>query len=251
MLRIDNDRRYPRAVQCLSLAVMALCAGCATAPNPALESVRAAYSAAQQDTDIAKNAPVALAEAGQTLRKAENSCDEDETTHLSYIAQREVEIARSEAETRKAEAETRKLLGEREQLVLQQELSTLKSWQTGRTLGDVLFASNTAELKPGAQEQLYQLVNVLKERPDQNVLIEGHTDNRGSESYNEKLSLRRAQAVQDFLIRNGISPDRIVARGVGEAYPVASNDTNAGRLQNRRVEISLSASGSPVTERGQ
>lgn len=72
-------------------------------------------------------------------------------------------------------------------------------------------------------------MNTLKQHPDRNVLIEGHTDSRGSESYNEELSLRRAQAVQDFLLRNGVSPDRIVTRGYGEAYPVASNDTNAER----------------------
>ncbi|HYE34761.1 OmpA family protein [Methylocaldum sp.] len=253
MLRINNYRFYPRVVRCFSLAVIAACSGCAT-QNESLERARMSYSQAQQDTEIAQNAPVALAEAGQALRRAEDADDEDETTHLAYIAQRKVEIARAMAETRKAEAEAQQLLDDREKLLLQQELATLKATQTERglmvTLGDVLFEYGKADLRPGTQQRLYQLVNSLKEHPNRNVLIEGHTDSHGSEAYNEELSQRRAQAVQDFLLRNGISPDRIVTRGYGEAYPVASNDTNAGRLQNRRVEIYLSEAGKAVSERG-
>jgi len=253
MLRIDSYRYYPPVVRYFSLVIIAVCSGCAT-QNESLERARMSYSQAQQDTEIAQNAPVALAEAGQALRQAEDADDEDETTHLAYIAQRKVEIARALAETRKAESEAQQLLDEREKLRLQQELAALKATQTERglmvTLGDVLFEYDRADLRPGAQQRLFQLVNTLKEHPDRNVLIEGHTDSRGSESYNEELSLRRAQAVQDFLLRSGISPDRIVIRGYGEVYPVASNDTNAGRLQNRRVEIYLSESGKPVAERG-
>jgi len=253
MLRIDCHRSDPPAVRCFVLAAIAVCSGCAT-QNESLESARMSYSQAQQDVEIAQNAPVALAEAGQMLRQAEDADDDDEISHLAYIAQRKVEIARAMAEARKAETEAQRLLDEREKLRLQQELAELKAMQTERglmvTLGDVLFAYDKADLRPGAQQKLYQLVNTLKEHPDRNVLVEGHTDSRGSEAYNEDLSMRRAQAVQDFLLRNGIGPDRIVTRGYGEAYPVASNDTNAGRLQNRRVEIYLSESGKPVAERG-
>jgi outer membrane protein OmpA-like peptidoglycan-associated protein len=68
-------------------------------------------------------------------------------------------------------------------------------------------------------------------------LIDGHTDSTGSEAYNLDLSQRRAETVRDFLIGNGVSPMRLSARGFGEEYPVASNDTLAGRQQNRRVEV--------------
>jgi outer membrane protein OmpA-like peptidoglycan-associated protein len=123
------------------------------------------YSQAQQNPEIAQNAPVALAEAGRTLRQAEDADDEDETTHLAYIAQRKVEIARAPAETRKAEAEARQLLDEREKLRLQQELAALQATQTERglmvTLGDVLFAHDKADLRPGAQQRLYQLGPLL------------------------------------------------------------------------------------------
>lgn len=86
----------------------------------------------------------------------------------------------------------------------------------------------------------------FREHPQRTVLIEGYTDSRGSDAYNLGLSERRAEAVQDFLLENGISPDRVRARGYGKAYPVASNATEAGRLQNRRVEVVISEEGKPA-----
>jgi OOP family OmpA-OmpF porin len=130
---------------------------------------------------------------------------------------------------------------------LQSQLAGLQSRMTERglmiTLGDVLFDTARASLRPGAQNRLYNLVRFLLDHPDRNVVIEGYTDNRGSESYNMGLSQRRAESVRAFLIRSGVSPERISAEGFGEAYPVASNSTPAGRLQNRRVEIYLPTPG--------
>jgi outer membrane protein OmpA-like peptidoglycan-associated protein len=138
------------------------------------------------------------------LRPAEGADDQDDTTHLAYLAQRKVE------------SEAQQLLDEREQSLLRQQLSALKTQETERglmvTLGNVLFEYDKADLKPGARQDLLQLVETLKQQPNRNVPIEGHTDSRGSASYNRDLSLCRAQAVQDFLLRNGISPDRIVTR---------------------------------------
>jgi OOP family OmpA-OmpF porin len=70
-------------------------------------------------------------------------------------------------------------------------------------------------------------------------VIEGHTDNIGSDAYNQELSQQRADAVRGFLIQNGIGAERITAQGRGKSYPVASNDTEVGRQQNRRVEITI------------
>jgi outer membrane protein OmpA-like peptidoglycan-associated protein len=124
---------------------------------------------------------------------------------------------------------------------LEQELKALQAKETARglelTLGDVLFEPNHATLKPGAMRQLYQLVEFLRQNPDRHEVIEGHTDSTGSESHNLVLSEQRAEAVSNFLIDNGISPDRLATRGYGEAYPIASNDNAAGRQQNRRVEM--------------
>ena len=84
---------------------------------------------------------------------------------------------------------------------------------------------------------LYQLVEFLKKNLIRSVSIEGHSDNIGSEGYNLELSQCRAEAVRNFLLDNGISPERLTARGYGKAYPVATNNTEAGRQQNRRVEV--------------
>jgi outer membrane protein OmpA-like peptidoglycan-associated protein len=129
---------------------------------------------------------------------------------------------------------------------LEQELAALKAQarETERgpvlTLGDVLFEFNRADLKSGAMQKLYPLVAFLQENPTRSVVIEGHTDNIGSDSYNFELSQRRAEAVRAFLLQNGIRAERITAQGRGESYPVAANDTEAGRQQNRRVEIVIS-----------
>jgi OmpA family len=87
---------------------------------------------------------------------------------------------------------------------------------------------------------LDRLADYLQAHPQTHILIEGHTDSRGSEDYNEALSARRAQAVAAALISRGVSPEAVQTRGLGKSYPVATNDTAAGRQQNRRVEIVFS-----------
>ena len=108
------------------------------------------------------------------------------------------------------------------------------------TLGDVLFEVDQADLKPGAVRNLQPLISFLKENSSRGVTIEGHTDSVGSDAYNLTLSQRRADAVRRLLIANGIAADRVTARGLGEAYPVASNETKQGQLMNRRVEVVIS-----------
>ncbi|HET6564609.1 MAG TPA: OmpA family protein [Xanthomonadales bacterium] len=127
---------------------------------------------------------------------------------------------------------------------LEEELEALKARETERglvlTLGDVLFDTDRATLKPGAEMTLDRLAAFLNDHPDRELLIEGHTDSRGSDYYNLELSERRAGAVRLALVDRGISPARLEALGLGESYPVATNDTVAGRQQNRRVEIVIS-----------
>jgi outer membrane protein OmpA-like peptidoglycan-associated protein len=105
------------------------------------------------------------------------------------------------------------------------------------TLGDVLFDTGKATLKPGAYSTVERLAIVLKEDPSRKVLIEGHTDNVGSDEYNQGLSERRAQSVQAALFERGVEASQISTVGKGETTPVASNDNPAGRQQNRRVEL--------------
>lgn len=100
----------------------------------------------------------------------------------------------------------------------------------------VLFDTNKAVVKPAYNAEIAKVGNFMKEYPASTTVVEGHTDSRGSAKYNQKLSQRRANAVKAAIIRNhGINPARIRAVGYGEAKPVASNATKAGRAQNRRV----------------
>ena len=99
------------------------------------------------------------------------------------------------------------------------------------------FDFDKATLKPDGKRLVDTAVKVMKDKSDLKVSVEGHTDSIGSEAYNQKLSERRAKAVRDYLVSQGIDASRITTRGFGKSKPVASNDTAEGRAENRRVEI--------------
>jgi outer membrane protein OmpA-like peptidoglycan-associated protein len=127
---------------------------------------------------------------------------------------------------------------------LEAELADLKAKKTERglvlTLGDVLFDTAQATLKGSAYGTLDRLAAALKDRPNRSVVIEGHTDNVGSEDNNHMLSERRAQAVQAALQQRGVSGEQISIVGRGESSPIDSNESESGRQQNRRVELIFS-----------
>jgi outer membrane protein OmpA-like peptidoglycan-associated protein len=135
----------------------------------------------------------------------------------------------------------------------QAELEQLKATPTPRgsvmTLGDVLFDTGRAELKPGATRKLDQLVQFLTEHPERRVQIDGFTDSVGSDSYNEELSQRRADAVKAELLSRGVDASRISTEGYGKAYPVANNSDSGGRQLNRRVEVVIGNSSQPIAPR--
>jgi len=105
----------------------------------------------------------------------------------------------------------------------------------------ILFAFDSSKLSPAAQDNVAELAKTLKEYEDTNVLIEGHTDSVGSDSYNKQLSEERADSVSDYLISLGVKNARINEVGYGENQPVADNDTERGRQLNRRVEVAIFA----------
>lgn len=105
----------------------------------------------------------------------------------------------------------------------------------------LLFAVNKADLSKDAKAELAEFAQQMSDLPDTDITIYGHTDNTGSASVNERLSLKRAKAVADFLVKNGIAEDRIVYEGHSFNEPIASNDTPEGQAQNRRVEIFITA----------
>jgi outer membrane protein OmpA-like peptidoglycan-associated protein len=105
----------------------------------------------------------------------------------------------------------------------------------------ILFGYDRSDLSASAEGNLDKLVSVLKEYPDTNIEVQGHTDSKGSDSYNQGLSQRRASAVATYLRNRGVSSSRITTKGYGETAPVATNDTDDGRAQNRRVNFLITA----------
>ena len=184
----------------------------------------------------AGEARVAEAHAHQEVAQAQADREKilkDARTRETQAAQAAAESARNQAATAQARLSS-----------AEQQLADLQAKKTDRgvvvTLGDVLFDTGQATLKPGANVAMNRLAAYLRDNPQTRVLIEGHTDSRGSDEYNEALSERRARAVAEALESSGISRDQIQTAGRGKAYPVASNDTAAGRQQNRRVELVFS-----------
>ncbi len=114
---------------------------------------------------------------------------------------------------------------------------------------DVLFAVNSATVDSDGRSTLEDVSAVLNEYPKTAVIVQGHTDSTGSEEHNQDLSERRANSVRNYLVSRGVDADRLAAIGMGEGYPVASNDSESGRQENRRVDILLKAAAGPLRGR--
>jgi outer membrane protein OmpA-like peptidoglycan-associated protein len=258
-----------------SALLLAACAGTPETPSGAVQA-RQELKRLQSDPALGALAPDAIKDAEIAVAAAETPDRTAEVTaHRVYIAQRKVEIARALAEARLAENQRATIVAERDkarleartaeadaarvdaaaakQLAaeLQREIDALHAQSTDRglvlTLGDVLFSTGRADLKPGTIADLTPLVTFLNKYPERTVTIEGHTDSVGSEDLNLGLSQRRADAVRSYLMQQGIDGSRITAKGMGESVPVASNDSEGGRQQNRRVEVIVS--NSPMAQR--
>jgi OmpA-OmpF porin, OOP family len=262
---LSAKRRRAALAGVVVIGSTALVAACAGRSTESLEEARSAVAAARSDEDVVARAPEQLAEAEQALERAEGAArggaDEDELDHLAYLAEQRAETAQALADERVALAQIEQLGEERDALlieardrhieVLETELAELRADRTERglvvTLSDeILFDVDEAELKPGGMQQLARVAEFLREHPDRNVVIEGHTDSTAPDTYNLALSQRRAHAVEDFLITQGVEPTRISAIGYGEQLPIATNDSAAGRQANRRVEIVVLDAGEPI-----
>lgn len=113
---------------------------------------------------------------------------------------------------------------------------------------DVLFAVDSTAVDSEGRRTLGDVAGVLEQYPKTAVIVQGHTDSTGSDEYNQNLSERRANAVRNQLVNEGVDPVRMAAMGFGETSPVASNDSESGRQQNRRVDILLRAKAGPLRE---
>jgi outer membrane protein OmpA-like peptidoglycan-associated protein len=192
---------------------------------------------------------IRTAEADRALAAAEKKAEEARLERAAAEKAR-ADAEQAQAEAAKARAEAAALAASEQKL--REELAELQAKETERgivlTLGDVLFDVDETSLKAGATQSLSRLVSFLKEYPDRQILVEGHTDSTGTAEYNLGLSQRRADAVVQFLTLNGVAPERVVATGYGKAYPVATNDTAEGRQLNRRVEIVILDPGEKAAE---
>jgi len=103
----------------------------------------------------------------------------------------------------------------------------------------LLFDVNSAIIKPGALDGLTQVADVLNRYPETTIIVKGYTDSTGTEAYNQELSERRAKSVANLMIGKGVDVGRVTAIGFGKQFPIAGNDTEAGRQQNRRVELEI------------
>jgi outer membrane protein OmpA-like peptidoglycan-associated protein len=282
--------------------VLAIAVGCSSTMPPrdaAVESARRDFLVIAQEPYIQQYAPVAYANAKQSMDETERlwreGASEQELEHQAYLARKKVAIAREEAGMSRSEEQIAQAEGRRKDVLLQareQELQStrkraesaeeqaefmrkdaeqarsdsermqsqtnqlsqdLEARQTERglviTLNNILFDTNKAELKPGADNSLDRIARALQEHPEHSLVVEGFTDTMGDEKRNAELSRQRAEAVKNALVQRGVSADRIDTRGYGERFPIATNNTPTGRQLNRRVEIIVSNDQNPVGDR--
>lgn len=207
-------------------------------------------AAITQETINQKAAELAVTDATANrdrMRLTARTKEADQARQQADSAQLASEQSRRRAEAAQQQAGASRMQAEDAQARNQQleaQLTELNAKKTDRglviTIADVLFDTNEAVLKAGGARSVAKLAEFLQQYPQRNALVEGYTDSTGSESSNQALSSRRADAVRMALLGSGISGSRVATQGYGEAYPVAGNDSSGGRQMNRRVEVILS-----------
>jgi outer membrane protein OmpA-like peptidoglycan-associated protein len=244
------------------------------------EADAAAQAAARRESEAQARASEAQAQAANEAQ-LRASAEADAAAAENQKRQAEVQMATAKEAQQSAEAARMAALAEQQRLAAEKAASDsaraqveqdaqrlrerlrdqlnliLMTRDTARGLivnmSDVLFDTNQATLKPGAKEKMAKVSGILLAYPTLHLVLEGHTDSTGSDEYNLELSRRRADSVRDYLVSNGISASNIEARGMGKDNPVATNDTAAGRQQNRRVEMVVNGDviGQPISNTSQ
>lgn len=196
--------------------------------------------ALSEQSNAARAAALTEAEAAAERNKARLALSEQSNAERA-AALAEAEAAAERQRERASELEQAAMREQERVNELEKQLKELNAKQTDRglvvTLGDVLFDTGKSELMAQGTRNVNKLAEVLGKNPDSKILIEGHTDNVGNESYNYALAQRRADAVKSALASQGIPSDRLTTRSQGPDMPAADNSTAAGRQMNRRVEI--------------
>src|SRR5215470_8746766 len=207
------------------------------------EATKQAEAAKAEAERMKAEAQQAAAEAARQKQEAEQAKAEAVAQQQALAADAE-EARQAAAQSEQARQQAEKEKQELRARLLQQLNSILATHDSARgliaSMSDVLFKTGSFELLPGARERLAKISGIVLAYPSLHLQVEGHTDSVGSDDYNQQLSERRANAVRDYLIQQGIPADSIEARGFGKTEPIATNDTPEGRQQNRRVELVLS-----------
>jgi outer membrane protein OmpA-like peptidoglycan-associated protein len=206
--------------------------------------MRLAERTAEADSANRRTA-IAQAETGNQRRQADIArMDASDARTDANVARNDADSARMQADVAQGEASAaRDATADANAKAddMRRQLEELEARPTDRglvvTLGDVLFAFGTADINTGGNDHLNKLATFLTNHPDRTAIIEGYTDNVGSADYNLGLSQRRAEAVKNFLVAQGIATTRLSASGKGKDSPVGDNSSATGRQQNRRVEV--------------
>ncbi len=240
------------------MLMAALAAGCVKAPPPPeLEEARATYKQVSAGPTAQQN-PSGLADAKVTLDQAEKSYDDNganyQTRDTAYVATRKAQLAEAEANAALAAKEKARLQKELQVAQSQRQerlrvsdaaralsaVGTVTEEERGTVLmlgGNILFASGQYNLREDSLSKLNVVAVTLKTMTGRTFLIEGHADSTGKAAFNQQLSMKRAGAVREYLIGQGLPPAQVKAVGYGKDKPLAPNDTAEGRAKNRRVEI--------------
>jgi len=213
----------------------------------ASEQAQAAAQAAEAQRAAAEQAQREAQAASAQAMQDKAAADAARAAAVEQQQQAEADAARARQAAAQANSQRQQAEAERAQLRerLRAQLNAiLETRETARGLivniNDVLFDFNKYTLKPGAREKMAKVSGILLAYPGLKLQLEGHTDSVGSDEYNLGLSQHRADAVRDFLTEQGVPVANITSIGLGKSDPVASNDTAAGRQQNRRVELVVS-----------
>jgi outer membrane protein OmpA-like peptidoglycan-associated protein len=225
----------------------------ALADQQARESERQKALADAQAREAAQRAAAERAAADAARAQSEADRLRAEQSRLAALEQQrqaeQARLAAQQSEQKAQDADRLRAQAEQAQQALRQQLlqqfnMILETRDTARGLivnmSDVLFDFNKYTLRPGAKEKLAKISGIILSHPGLRLEVDGYTDSIGSDSYNMKLSDERADAVRSYLTGQGIASDNVTAKGFGKENPVASNDTAAGRQQNRRVELVVS-----------
>jgi outer membrane protein OmpA-like peptidoglycan-associated protein len=218
------------------------------------DTVNAKAARAQAETDSARaRNDAADAQAASAKSQSEMAADQASSATALSAAKADADqsrLAAQQAQLNVQQAETDKAAMRAK--LSEQLNSILQTRDSARglivSMSDVLFDTGKYSLKPGAREKLAKVAGILLSYPGLNIEVGGYTDNVGGDAMNQTLSENRAGSVRDYLVQQGVSTNSVSARGFGNSLPVTSNDSSAGRQQNRRVELLVSgeAIGNPV-----